>query len=283
MEDRRSDVLLGDPDAFVRSQCRSPPLKLSDSATPAACPAAMDAASLLGNTLSPDASLRNSATTQLENAARDHLVPYLASLCDILASGSQPSHIRNAAGLQIKNILTAREAARSDEYAARWKAIPADDRQKAKDVLVRCLGDSDRAVRQVAGQGIAAIGAVELPAGMWPNLIVQLLQIVNTPSNGVVLRQATLQAIGYLCESTVRNLCFGTSFVATAEPWNSLQRADVLATQANEILTAVVSGARKEEASTEVQLAAVGALYNSLEFVRDNFDREVRGRSPIHP
>lgn len=163
----------------------------------------MDVASLLANTLSPDGGLRSSASTQLESAARDHLVPYLSALCDTLLSSSQPAHIRNAAGLQIKNILTARELARSEEYATRWKAIPPEDRQKPKDVLVRCLGDQERPVRQVSGQAIAAIGAVELPAGMWPGLIGQLLSIVNTPSNSVALRQATLQTIGYLCESVV--------------------------------------------------------------------------------
>jgi len=41
-------------------------------------------------------------------------------------------------------------------------------------------------------------------------------------------------------------------------------------------LTAVIHGARKEETSQEVQLAAIHALFNSLEFVRENFEREVR-------
>lgn len=40
-------------------------------------------------------------------------------------------------------------------------------------------------------------------------------------------------------------------------------------------MTAVIHGARKEEPSPEVQLAAIHALYNSLEFVRENFEREV--------
>ena len=46
--------------------------------------------------------------------------------------------------------------------------------------------------------------------------------------------------------------------------------------RSNEILTAVIHGARKEEPSPEVQLAAIHALYNSLEFIRENFEREVR-------
>jgi hypothetical protein len=62
----------------------------------------------------------------------------------------------------------------------------------------------------------------------------------------------------------------------------SPQLPEVLAAQSNEILTAVVSGARKEEPSPEVQLAAVNALYNSLEFVRANFEREVRLFFPLY-
>jgi hypothetical protein len=37
----------------------------------------------------------------------------------------------------------------------------------------------------------------------------------------------------------------------------------------------VIHGARKDEPTPEVQLAAIHALYNSLEFVRENFEREV--------
>ena len=54
-----------------------------------------------------------------------------------------------------------------------------------------------------------------------------------------------------------------------------MQDPAILATRSNEILTAVVQGARKEEPSAEVQAAAIQALYNSLEFIRDNFEREV--------
>ena len=53
--------------------------------------------------------------------------------------------------------------------------------------------------------------------------------------------------------------------------------------RSNEILTAVIHGARKEEPSQDVQLAAIKALLNSLEFVRDNFDREVRYYSASVP
>jgi hypothetical protein len=47
-----------------------------------------------------------------------------------------------------------------------------------------------------------------------------------------------------------------------------------LAAQSNEILTAVVSGVRKEELRPEAHLAAV-RLLKSLQFVRDSFECEV--------
>ena len=56
---------------------------------------------------------------------------------------------------------------------------------------------------------------------------------------------------------------------------NTIQKPETLALRSNEILTAVIHGARKEEPSQEVQLAAIHSLFNSLDFVRENFEREV--------
>ena len=55
--------------------------------------------------------------------------------------------------------------------------------------------------------------------------------------------------------------------------------AEVLATQSNEILTAIVHGMKREEPSNHVRLAATTALLNSLEFTKANFDKEVRSIS----
>ena len=44
--------------------------------------------------------------------------------------------------------------------------------------------------------------------------------------------------------------------------------------RSNEFLTAVIHGA--QEASSEVKQASVTALFNSLEFVKDNSEREAR-------
>jgi importin subunit beta-1 len=93
-----------------------------------------------------------------------------------------------------------------------------------------------------------------LPVNQWPQLIQSLLDNV-TSSDNPLLRQASLVSIGFVCETT---------------------NPEVLKGQANDILTAVVQGARKEEENQEVRLAAVRALYNSLEFIRENFESEVK-------
>lgn len=53
-----------------------------------------------------------------------------------------------------------------------------------------------------------------------------------------------------------------------------MQQSEALSSQSNEILTAVIQGARREEGPPEVQLAALQALYNSLEFVKANFEKD---------
>jgi importin subunit beta-1 len=124
-------------------------------------------------------------------------------------------------------------------------------------------------VGAVAAQVVAAIAAIELPQGQWADLINNLLAAVNT--GDLNTKVATLQCIGFICESIVRAL------TRVHLKWlTCLQSPEILKLRSNEILTAVVQGARRDEPSSEVQLAAMKALYNCLEFIKDNFDREVR-------
>lgn len=107
--------------------------------------------------------------------------------------------------------------------------------------------------RRVAGQVVSQIARVELPENQWPELIPVLLANVNeSPADAVGIKDATIQAIGYLCES-----------VSDA----------VLSPHLNSILTAVVRGiASDQEAS--VQYSALTALYNAFPFIESNFSRE---------
>ncbi len=123
-----------------------------------------------------------------------------------------------------KTQLTARDPTRVEEYTARWTLLPQAGRDEIKQKKVlSTLGSQEHRAGTAAAQVIAAIAAIELPVGLWNELIAQLLGAMGDASN-MRLRQAALQAIGFNCE--------GIS-------------SDVLAAQSNEILTAVIQGARK--------------------------------------
>ena len=49
---------------------------------------------------------------------------------------------------------------------------------------------------------------------------------------------------------------------------------EAIATQSNNILTAIVHGMKRDEPNDHVRLAATTALLNSLEFTRQNFERD---------
>ncbi|CAO3703275.1 unnamed protein product [Rhizopus stolonifer] len=124
-------------------------------------------------------------------------------------------------------------------------------RNQVKQGVLQSLTSPKKAVGNISGQVIAAIAEIELPLGGWPDLINTMLNNVQT--GDAVVKQSTLQAIGYVCESI--------------DPL-------ILVNQSNGILTAIVQGARPEEPSPEVRLAAINALINSLDFIKGNFERE---------
>ncbi|KAG2208221.1 hypothetical protein INT47_006076 [Mucor saturninus] len=211
----------------------------------------MDATTLLANSLSNDRALREDAAQKLELFEKENYSSYVVSLCQILASEHSDDSIRMSAGLALKNSLTAKEFARKEILAQRWVSTAEELRAQIKQGVLQGLSSPKKPVGNISGQVVAAIAEIELPLGGWPDLIRIMLDNIST--DNATLKQSTLQAIGYVCEAT--------------DP-------SALASQSNEILTAVVQGARKEEPNQEVRLAAINALINSLDFIKENFERE---------
>ncbi|KAJ2497903.1 karyopherin Kap95 [Coemansia sp. RSA 1972] len=211
----------------------------------------MSFAEILGGTLSPDANVRDQATRALESAESENFAHYVLSLTRELASESAQPSVRSAAGIALKNALTAKDETRQEQHSQRWLQVDEGTRSQVKQGVLVTLGSDNRQATMAAAQAIAAITATELPQGQWQDVITTLLQNVSTTSTG--LKIASLQTIGFICESI---------------------NPDILATQSNLILTAVIQGATAEEQSQEVRYAAITALLNSLEFVRQNFENE---------
>lgn len=123
-----------------------------------------------------------------------------------------------------------------------------------KDITLQTLSSENAQAGQAAAQVIASIAAIELPRGQWSELMPTLVRNVGEGADH--LKQSSLTTIGFICESEDQDL------------------RDSLVQHSNAILTAVVQGARKEETNDEVRLAAISALGDSLEFVKENFKNE---------
>jgi importin subunit beta-1 len=172
-----------------------------------------------------------------------------------LANENAQGHIRAAAGIALKNAFSSREYARLREVQEKWlQQTEPETKKGVKDLTLSALSSTNAQAGQAAAQVIASIASIELPRDQWPELMPSLVRNVGEGSDH--LKQASLTTIGFICESEDSDL------------------RDSLIQHSNAILTAVVQGARKEELNVEVRLAAVSALGDSLEFVKENFKNE---------
>jgi importin subunit beta-1 len=99
-------------------------------------------------------------------------------------------------------LILSQESSRQAEYSTRWLSLNPDAKAKIKQDSLMTLGSPAQKAGAFASQVVAAIAAVELPQGQWPDLIEILLGFVNNQPDPN-LKVATLQAIGYICETIV--------------------------------------------------------------------------------
>ncbi|CAF9925757.1 MAG: karyopherin beta [Heterodermia speciosa] len=214
----------------------------------------MDVNQVLESTLSPDASTRQNAEQQLTQAAEADFAAYLTTLAHELANDGAQTHIRQAAGVALKNTLDSRDYRRLQRMRHRWYETGPAVRNGVKELALKALSTNDSRAGQSAAQFVAAIAAADLPRNEWPDLMVALVSNVGEGADH--LKRSSLATIGYIAES------------------EDVDLRESLLQHSNAILTAVVQGARKEEANPDVRYAAVEALSNSIDFVRTNFENE---------
>lgn len=113
----------------------------------------------------------------------------------------------NASILSPSNVFTSviQDTTRQTEFANRWLAFDAVAKSKIKQETLVTLASPVVKAGSFAAQVVSAIATVELPHDQWPDLIELLLGFVNNSTNAN-LKIATLQTIGYICESIVRRL-----------------------------------------------------------------------------
>nr|XP_015835882.1 PREDICTED: importin subunit beta-1 isoform X1 [Tribolium castaneum] len=206
---------------------------------------------VLEKTVSPDKNELEQASTFLEQAAAANILEFIKTLSDILRHGGNSPVARMAAGLQLKNQLTSKDPNIKQLCQQRWLSAPEEIRNYVKKNVVGALGTETNRPSSAA-QCVAYIAVTELPHHQWPDLIVTLVNNVVQPNSTEMQKEATLETIGYICQEI---------------------DSDVLVTQSNDILTAIIHGMRSTEPSNHVRFAATQALLNSLEFTKANFEK----------
>ncbi|GBF94393.1 importin subunit beta-like [Raphidocelis subcapitata] len=226
-------------------------------AAAAAAPPAIEVTRLLLHAQDPDPSVRTQAEQQIAYFQEQNYAGFLGSLAYELANGEKPPESRRLAGIVLKNNLDAKDDARKAALVTRWEGVDAGLRASIRAALLQALSMEPQEVRGTVALVVAKVAAIDLPRREWGELIPALMANMSAtpPNHGV--RQATLQALGYVCEEM------------------AALKDDVLSPeQINMVLTAVVSGMSAEEPSSDTRLAAVTALQNAIEFADHNFGNE---------
>uniref|UniRef100_A0ACD5THZ8 Uncharacterized protein n=1 Tax=Avena sativa TaxID=4498 RepID=A0ACD5THZ8_AVESA len=215
----------------------------------------MDITQILLAAQSPDGNLRAAAEGNIKQFQEQNLPNFLLSLSVELSSDERPPESRRLAGIILKNSLDAKDSAKKELLIQQWVSLDPSIKLKIKESLLMTLGSSVADARQTSSQVIAKVASIEIPRREWQDLIAKLLSYMTQPGASAPLKQATLEALGYVCEEI---------------PPEHLEQDQV-----NAVLTAVVQGMNQTELSSEVRLAAVKALYNALDFAESNFANEM--------
>ncbi|TYI33380.1 hypothetical protein ES332_A04G129000v1 [Gossypium tomentosum] len=216
---------------------------------------AMEITQFLLAAQSADAKVRTEAEARLRQFQEQNMPVFLLSLSVELSNDDKPVESRRLAGIVLKNSLDAKDAIRKEQLVQQWMAIDISIKSQIKETLLRTLGSSVPEARHTAAQVIAKIASIEIPRKQWPELIGSLLNNMTQQDKPAALKQATLEALGYVCEE--------------------ISHQDLVQDEVNAVLTAVVQGMNLAEHGPEVRLAATKALYNALEFAQTNFENEM--------
>uniref|UniRef100_A0A915I8F4 Importin N-terminal domain-containing protein n=1 Tax=Romanomermis culicivorax TaxID=13658 RepID=A0A915I8F4_ROMCU len=207
---------------------------------------------ILEKTVSADPKDQQVALDYLKQALESNFAEFLKHLTEILAQTGQKPTVRQAAGLQLKNVLVTKDEKLKEQLVQRWMTVSEPLRFEIKNSVLQTLG-TESTRPSIAAQCVASIACAELPLGLWPECITRLMQNVVEEQATEMLKESSLEALGYICQDL---------------------ESDVLQARSKEIVTAIFHGMKQQEQSNNVRLAATQALLNSLEFIRPIFENE---------
>ena len=123
----------------------------------------MDVTALLTNARSPDQATRQAAEAQIEQAKQTNLAHFMFLMATELANEVQQLHVRQLAGVVLKNCVSAPNGASSEQgqqRAQQWMACGAAERGEIKSKVLGCLASPAQQARHTAAQVVSAVGII---------------------------------------------------------------------------------------------------------------------------
>ena len=212
---------------------------------------------MLANAQSPDPNLRDPAMQQLEQQKQSNPSQFLDSLASTLSDDSLDKSARRLAGILIKN--TIENLTQQEGSAELWEGVAEDQRVTIRNKVLGSLAAQDPEISRSAAQAVASIARQDLTKQRWQDIINVL--VTNASNPNLTYKQASLMTLGYICEG--------------------LPQECIDSTQTNYILTAIAS-CITEEQPTQIVVAAIKALRNSLQFAKQNFENDKEREYLVH-
>lgn len=159
---------------------------------------------VLEKTVSSCQADQNEAVNFVQDYCQRDFTGFLQALSDVLYNQQNAPVVRAAAGLQLKNQLTARDDALRLQQQERWRNLPEPVRWQIRNRIFQTLG-TEIFRPSSAPQCVAYIAIAELNEKQWPEFINALVHNAKGSSTNDKLRLATLEAIGYVCQEIVSN------------------------------------------------------------------------------
>jgi len=149
--------------------------------------------------LGEDRNAAQLAEKHLKEFEEKNFQGYLAALCTELVGEDRPDNVRQLAGLMLKHTVDAKSDAESERLAKRWLSLPEPVRGKIREMSLAVLASPSKGARSAVTNLVAKIAAIEVPQGQWTNLVDLLVRGIGQTENQH-LRQASFEALGYVCE-----------------------------------------------------------------------------------
>ncbi|CAN0902121.1 Importin subunit beta-1 [Linum grandiflorum] len=205
----------------------------------------MELTELLIGTRSEYANIWNQTHETLRQFEEQDLPCFLLSLSAELANDEKPADIRESAGKILEDAVF---NAHAPENRQRWLSLDGEVKTQIKSCLINTLSSLEVRASHIALHVIAKIARIECPKKHLPDLIGSLVSNV----------------IDDQVPSHVKKATFYTLFIFVSDVSPNVVDGE----DAEKIVTALVQGISDEEVSSEVRVAAILALRQSVAFVR---------------